>query len=136
LKHSIEDTHTLKLGCRLSFVLSDPNQSSSSPSSNASPATILPYPTCGLPLLSLVFERSRLVPSPPLSLRVFPYRPCACAFISGNGKTTPSNLEKTIQAPTHDNVTAARESRHVDFSEPREPGSGGETEDAGLSHAR
>jgi len=54
----------------------------------------------------------------------------------GNGNTIPSNLEKTIQAPTQANVITVNDNKQVESSEVNVSGISPVTDDAGLSHAR
>jgi len=56
--------------------------------------------------------------------------------ISGNGNTIPSNLEKTIQAPTHARAITVNDNRQVESSDVNASSVGSMTDDAGLSHAR
>ena len=56
----------------------------------------------------------------------------------GKGKTIPNNLAKTIHAAIHERVMTVNERKHVESSDVKGSGGdvGGETDDAGLSHAR
>jgi len=55
--------------------------------------------------------------------------------ISGNGNTIPSNLEKTIQAPTQARAITVNDNRQVESSDVNASSVGSMTDDAGLSHA-
>jgi hypothetical protein len=56
--------------------------------------------------------------------------------ISGNGNTIPSNLEKTIQAPTQARAMTVNDNKQVESSEVNASSVGSMTDEAGLSHAR
>jgi hypothetical protein len=55
--------------------------------------------------------------------------------ISGNGKTIPSSLEKTIQAPTQARVITVNDNKQVESSDVNASSVGSTTDEAGLSHA-
>jgi len=55
--------------------------------------------------------------------------------ISGNGNTIPSNLEKTIHAPTQARAITVNDNKQDESSDVNASSVGSMTDDAGLSHA-